>query len=77
MRFHSQILVALILAIALPSSGIAFAAPSVEDRLKELEQEIAVLKRQIELKKEDDDKVKAEYPVRQRRFQHQKPGRQF
>lgn len=41
----------------------AWAETSLEDRLKTLEQELAIVKRQLELKKEDEDKVKKDAPI--------------
>lgn len=61
MRFYSQILVALLIVVTLPVSEIAFAASSVEDRLQDLEQQIAVLKRQLEIEK--DEKKASRAPV--------------
>lgn len=61
-KFRSFILALLVWSTAAPSAAYADDS-AVLERLAALEQEISILKRQLELKKEDEDKKKAESPV--------------
>ena len=64
MRSFTRVLISLTLAVAIQSAEVVFAdSKSLEDRLVDLEQQVGILKRQLELKKEDEDKAKKETPV--------------
>ncbi|MBL8014553.1 MAG: porin, partial [Candidatus Omnitrophica bacterium] len=62
MKILGSILFSAAFLIPIFSSSV-WAESSLEDRLKFLEQEVAVVKRQLELKKEDEDKAKKESPI--------------
>lgn len=62
-KFRYVVLVMAILGMVyFPKTGWSD-TKSIEDRLNELEQEVKVLKRQLELKKEDEAKRNTEYPI--------------
>ncbi|MBP9855574.1 MAG: porin [Candidatus Omnitrophica bacterium] len=64
MRRFKVLLVGLaFLTATWPAQGWAADEKSLEERLQFLEQELAIVKRQLELKKEDDDKAKKEAPI--------------
>lgn len=64
MRYLNVFLIVAIFFANLSVASPAFAnSADLEKRLAELEEQVAVLRRQIELKKEDEDKVKTEAPI--------------
>ncbi|MBF0490179.1 MAG: hypothetical protein HQL15_06100 [Candidatus Omnitrophica bacterium] len=64
MKFFNKIVAVLTILSIVPLSVPAFAdTAALEQRLNDLEQQVAILKRQIENKKEDETKKALEYPV--------------
>ncbi len=64
MRYWNVVLIVTIVFANLSVASPSFASSAdLEKRLAELEEQVAVLRRQIELKKEDEDKIKTEAPI--------------
>ncbi len=63
MKKYLKIVTAALLIASTFAANISWADTSLEDRLSDLEQQIAILKRQIEVKKEDDAKKAVDTPI--------------